>query len=191
MREEEARIIQLLQARRQEGLSEFYDRYADAMYGIVLRIVKREAVAEDVMQEAFMKIWNNSHRYDSRKGSLFTWGLNIARNTAIDKIRSKASQREKQTVTIEASQIHANGDHTYAPNIQTIGLKSLVNNLEIKYQEIIDLVYFQGFTQQEIHKKLDIPLGTVKSRLRIGLRELRKHFTDHSLLWVPWLLLLM
>lgn len=161
-------------------ISELYDRYAPALYGIILKIVRHEELAEDILQESFLKIWKNGPRYDSTKGTLFTWMLNISRNTAIDKTRSAFYKHHGGKEMID----HRISDHlnwSYTPKTEHIGLKSVVNQLDDKYREIIDLVYFQGFTQQEVHEYLNIPLGTVKSRLRIGLRELRSFFSVHRI----------
>ena len=168
-------LIYRLQAQDKTVVGELYDLYSDTLYGIVLRIVQQEALAQDVLQEAFVKIWKNGHRYDSSKGTLFTWMLNICRNTAIDKTRSANYRRQSKIHAIDQS-VYNDEKWSYEQNPDHIGLQQEVVKLEEKYREIIELIYFQGYTQQEVTEHLNLPLGTVKSRVRIGLRELRKLF---------------
>lgn len=154
-----------------------YDEYAPALYGIVLRIVHSEAVAQDVVQETFIKAWKKGGDFDSRKGTLFTWLLNIARNGAIDKTRSAAFRQQKNGTQLTPELANHHRLSTVTETDQ-IGLRGFVNQLEDKYKEVIELAYFKGFTQQEIAEQLCLPLGTVKSRARIALRELRKIFLE-------------
>ncbi len=172
---EERQLIEGLHEADRATFSSLYDQYAAALYGIILKIVKDEETAEDILQESFIKIWENGSAYNPDKGTLFTWMLNICRNAAIDKTRSAHFRRQSTKRNID-QKITDNLDWSYTPKTEHIGVKSVVTKLDEKYQEIIDLVYFQGFTQQEVHEHLNIPLGTVKSRLRIGLRELRAFF---------------
>ena len=170
-------LIRLLKAQDREAISLLYDRYCAALFGVVLRIVGSEALAEDVIQETFIKVWRNGRNYDRRKGKLFTWLLNIARNTAIDTIRTSHYRRRDTTQPIDQS---LQNDYQLATsmNIFQIGLHKEVNNLDEKYRVIIDLVYFNGYTQREVEEELGIPLGTVKTRLKIALRELRKIYLN-------------
>ncbi|MCB0635044.1 MAG: sigma-70 family RNA polymerase sigma factor [Lewinella sp.] len=182
----EQEIKFLLRQRDRRAIACLYDRYSDALYGVVLRMVRDEAVAADIMQECFIKVWRYADRYDESQGSLFTWLLQIFRRTTIDHMRSKEWKQRARTDTIEVSLSHPGTDGVRPDHI---GLQELVGTLEDKYREVIDLVYFHGLTQQEVHQQLSIPLGTVKSRLRIGLRQLRQFFQEYSLLWWPLVLL--
>lgn len=136
-------------------------------------------LAQDILQEAFVKIWKHADHYDPSKGSLFTWMLNITRNLAIDKIRS-AGYRNQEKIQALDENVYNNSKLIETLNPNTIGLHKLVDQLEDKYRMVIDLIYFGGFTQQEVQEKLGIPLGTVKSRIRIALRELRKVFEEQK-----------
>ncbi len=172
----EQNIIDLLKGKDKQAIALLYDQFGPALYGVVLRIVGSEPVAEDVIQETFIKVWKNSAKYNSEKGTIFTWLLNIARNTAIDKIRSSHFKYRKQFQSIEHSLLE-NGAHSLAINTDQIGLRKVVEDLDEKYRVVIDLVYFKGYTQKEVEEELQIPLGTVKTRVKIGLRELRKVFS--------------
>ncbi len=175
----EQEIIQLLTQRNKEAMAILYDQYAPALYGVAMKIVQSEAIAEDVLQDVFVKVWQNSHQYDSKKGSLFTWLLNITRNKSIDVTRSTYFRRQAKILDLN-SFVSSHNSANYELNVNQIGLKGIVNNLEEKYKIIIDLVYFKGYTQQEIVDFLDIPIGTVKSRIRIALRQMRKIFEDKA-----------
>jgi len=170
----ESQIVEMLHQNDKQAIAVIYDHYAPALYGVVVRIVQSEEIAQDVMQDAFVKIWKKGTTYDSTKGTLFTWLLNITRNTAIDKIRSAGFRKSGENQNID-NHVH-NKVSSRGTNPDEIGVKELLNNLDDKYRDIIDMIYFRGFTQKEVSEELDIPLGTVKTRLRIGLRELRGIF---------------
>lgn len=175
MKVTEKNIVEMLHQNDKQVMAIIYDQYAPALYGVVLRIVQSEAIAEDVIQDAFVKIWKNGKTYNSSKGTLFTWMLNITRNTAIDKIRSKGFRKSEKIQTLD-HHVYNQASKDLGINPDEIGVKELLNNLEDKYKEIIHLIYFNGFTQKEVSEHLNIPLGTVKTRLRIALRELRNLF---------------
>jgi RNA polymerase sigma-70 factor (ECF subfamily) len=170
-------LVNRLQSKDKSVISVLYDMYSDTLYGIIFRIVEQEELAEDVLQESFIKIWKNGGKYDATKGTLFTWMLNICRNTAIDKTRT-AHFRKKQMVHTIDDKVKNQNSLSVQQNTDLIGLDEAVDKLDEKYKTIIDLIYFKGFTQKEVTEQLDIPLGTVKSRVRIALRELRKRFTS-------------
>ena len=141
------------------------------MYGVIHKIIKDDALAEDALQECFIKIWRYSKKYDSSKAKLFTWLYRIARNTAIDKLRSNS---KKFDIEIQINNSNVYKLPAYGLNQDTIDLKKHVATLDQKYQIVLNALYFEGMTQQEASDELDIPLGTIKSRLKIGLRELKK-----------------
>ena len=172
----DTQLVSLLQNKDRKGVSLLYDRYSAALYGVILRIVKAEDMAENVLQDTFVKIWKNIGSYDPSKGRLFTWMLNIARYAAIDFVRSKNYKQDLKTKTIDVS-VHTK--HMQASTvIEGIGVREKVKKLELKYREVIDLIYFGGYTQAEVAEHLNLPLGTVKSRARIAIRELRKLFKE-------------
>jgi RNA polymerase sigma-70 factor (ECF subfamily) len=128
--------------------------------------------ASDVLQEVFIKIWRQIESYDNTKGRLFTWMLNVARNASIDAVRSKGYQKSQKNRELTENVYDAGGSTNI--NTDRIGLKKLVHNLKEDYRILIDLSYFQGFTQDEISKMLNIPLGTVKTRMRSALIQLKQ-----------------
>ena len=165
-------IISLLRANDRKGMSLLYDNYSPALFGVILRIVKSNELAEEVLQEVFVKIWKNFESFNEDKGRFFTWIINIARNTAIDQTRLKSFGRSIQdlekTVHIE--------EESAAIIPETMDLRNLTSKLGKEYQEVIDIVYFQGYTHSEAAEALDIQLGTLKTRVRSAVKKLREMF---------------
>ncbi|MEO9547443.1 MAG: RNA polymerase sigma factor [Crocinitomicaceae bacterium] len=166
-----------------EACSALYDQYAGSLYGVILKIVRSEDDAQDVLQDAFVKIWKNIKKFDRSKGTLFTWMLNIARNTAIDKYR-KLKKEGKVEIQIVESGVGMSAEHSNEQSTDKIGLKEEVKKLNPEHQLMIDYIYFQGYTQQEVADELEMPLGTVKTRVRSAVIELRKTFLNFILFWI-------
>lgn len=171
--QQENLLVQDLIQKKKEAFDYLYDNYSDALFGVINRIVLSDEIAHDVLQECFVKIWNGIGAYQPEKGSLFTWMLNLCRNRAIDEIRSKAYKNETQNQNIEDYVIKLDGENFVESAIDHIGLKTVVEKLKPAYKELIDKVYFEGYTQEETAKELGIPLGTVKTRLRSAIQQLR------------------
>jgi len=153
-------------------MAEIYDAYGAALYGVILRIVRNEVVAEDILQETFLRVWTKRAAFDGSKGTFFTWMLNVARNLAIDHLRS-AESRLTDVGTADAAMDDDGADVGAVPFNDTIDLRQILEKLPAEQRQIIDLVYYMGYTQQEIAKDLNIPLGTVKSRIRLAMNALR------------------
>lgn len=161
-----------MQAHDEAAFSYLYDHYSKALYTVIYQILPQPELAEDVLQDVFVKIWQYVDSYDAAKGRLYTWMLNIARNTAIDRTRSRDFKREAQTTALtENVYNHEGGLHS---SISDIGLKKTLEGLPEESRRLLQLSYFQGYTQEEIAKMLGIPLGTVKTRIRSTLLQLRK-----------------
>jgi RNA polymerase sigma-70 factor, ECF subfamily len=165
-------LLKMLYDRSEKGFSILYDNYSSSLYGVIFKILKKEELAEDVMQEAFVKIWNNINRYDKSKGTLFTFILNIARNLAIDKLRSAEFSNNNKTDSLTDYVGLANHYSSTTPE-DHIGLKEMVAKLKPEHKQMIDLAYFGGYTQSEIAEEYNIPIGTVKTRMRHALQVLR------------------
>ena len=167
----ENELVQLLKQRTQAAFSYLYDNYSGAMYSIIYSILQDKELASDVLQEVFIKIWKQIEQYDPEKGRLFTWMANISRNASIDTLRSKGYNTQKQNREFTENVYEAVGN--VIPETDKIGLRKIVNNLKNEYKVLIELAYFQGYTRDEISKILNIPLGTVKTRLRSALIQLK------------------
>jgi RNA polymerase sigma factor (sigma-70 family) len=172
----EPELILMLQQHSEEAFHYLYDNYSGALYGVINQIVPDKETANDVLQEVFINIWKKIDSYDSSKGRLFTWMLNIARNAAIDKIRSKYYQDnlKNQPIPDNVHNVQNNlSSYIVKPVIDDIGLRRILTRLKDEYRTLIELSYFQGFTHEEIAKAMNIPLGTVKTRIRTALIQLR------------------
>nr|MBS0038355.1 RNA polymerase sigma factor [Saprospiraceae bacterium] len=174
---DEEALVNSLVLREEKAFDELYDRFAPALYGSVLKITGDKNLASDILQESFVKIWQKIDTYDTSKGKLYTWMFQIVRNTALDKVRLKYNKVEIQTDDLAVFTEAAIEKSSHTLNEDQVGLQEVVNNLNKDQRIIIDLAYFGGFTQDEISKKLGIPLGTVKTRARSGLKALRKIFS--------------
>ena len=167
--------ISRLNQQDQAVIGELYDAYGGALYGVVLRVVQSPELAQQVLQDTFLKVWRNAATYDPAKGRLFTWLVNIARNTAIDATRSAQFRQQQKTDATDAL-VHSPGGHSLNPD--HIGVREIVGRLDEKYRLLIDLLYFQGYTQEEAAEETGIPLGTIKTRLRYAIGELRRLFGE-------------
>lgn len=174
---DETELIAGLWNKENKAFAVLYDNYSPALMGIIMKIVRDEPEAENLLQDCFVKIWRNIHQYDATKGRLFTWILNIARNTAINYLRSSHYSASQEIQNIE-SPVSIETAHTEPDAVNYIGVAESIEKLEPKLKQIIDLIYFLGYTQQEVSEKLDLPLGTVKTRTRMALLQLRKYFSN-------------
>jgi len=164
-------IVYLLERGDKKAITLLYENYADSLYGVIQKVISDEDIAQDVLQETFVKIWRYAKKYDSNKAKLFTWLYRIAYNTAIDKVRSLKNKTTKE-VQIETSTVYK--ITTNQLNDDVLDIQKHLKTLDEKYQIVINALFFEGMTQQEASDELNIPLGTIKSRLKIGLRELKK-----------------
>lgn len=166
-------MVEGLKARQSDAVTYLYDHYANALFGVIDRIIQSEEISNDVLQDAFVKIWKNIDSYSKEKGSLYTWMLNICRNTAIDETRSKQFKKQLQNRNLEDSVNKVDRSEQVQQKTDHIGLKEVVAKLKPEQKVLIDKVYFEGYTQEEVSKELDIPLGTVKTRIRAAMTLLR------------------
>lgn len=164
------RFLLLREGSHDKALKLLMDHYGDTMYGIVSHMIKDESAVEDVLQEGFVKVWKNIPHYDPSKSALFTWMNIIIRNTSIDFLRRNSNSKIQNVDFAVFSTV----DQIQKENTSDVGLVNQVDKLESKFKQMIDLVYFKGYTQQEIADELNIPLGTVKTRVNLALKSLRK-----------------
>lgn len=172
---EDNKIIIRLQQADPKAIGDLYEAYGAALFSIALRIVGSQQLAEQVLQDTFVKVWRCCSSYDPSKGRIFTWLLNIARNTAIDATRTAHYRQYAQMEDISAV-----GYNFYIDPvpIDTLDIHQMAARLDDKYHRLIDLVYFQGYGQQEAADMVGIPLGTLKTRLRQAISLLRRNFNE-------------
>lgn len=183
----EEELITLLKDKDEKAFNYLYDNYSGALYGLILKIVLESNYAEEVIQDVFMKIWKNIDQYDTSKGRLYTWMINISRNTAIDYVKSKGYQNQLKNQSItnfvnreETISLSDRLSNVSENNTDLIGMSSVINGLKPEWKELIDLAYYQGYTQIEIAEKLAIPIGTVKTRTRSAMLELKELLKDYQ-----------
>jgi RNA polymerase sigma-70 factor (ECF subfamily) len=171
-------VLQRIATGEDTALAELYDRYAQVLYTLGMRILRSVQESEDIVQEVFIQVWKKADSYDSQKGTVYTWLVTMMRNRAIDRLRSKGFKHAMQHVDPagivlfadpSSSNPHSHAVRTESQNVVLGTLKQL----SVEQQQVLALAYYEGFSQSEIAKRLNIPLGTVKSRMRHGLQSMR------------------
>lgn len=166
-------LASLIQKKDPKSFDYLYDMYAENLFGVIHNILKNKEESEDVLQETFIKIWNNLDSYDESKGRFFTWILNISRNMAIDRYRSKGFNNHKKNLSTDNFVDIVKGSYNLNAKTDVIGISKFIEKLKPVCIKIIDLLFFKGFTQKEASEELNIPIGTLKTRNRACINELR------------------
>jgi len=166
-------LVAGLKAKDRTVLEYLYTHYSGALYGVIKRILIEEEIAEEVLQDVFLKIWDNIASYDPGKGRLFTWMLRLARNLAIDKTRSKEMSRARKTGDIHNIVHIIERQEFVEQETDSIGVHHILNGLPEEQKLVVDYLYFKGYSQKELAEEFNIPLGTVKTRLRLAMKQLR------------------
>ncbi|MBB6272053.1 RNA polymerase sigma-70 factor (ECF subfamily) [Pedobacter cryoconitis] len=172
----ELEIVGELKKQTELSFNKLYLGYASLLLGVILKLVPSREVAEDILQETFIKIWKSIDQYDADKGRLFTWMSCLARNTAKDYLKGKNFAKSIKNDDIDSVYTQVNNSHYCRYNTDIIGIRELIAVLSDSQKQILNLIYFQGYTQVEVSDELHIPLGTVKSKIRIAVKVLRCYF---------------
>jgi RNA polymerase sigma-70 factor (ECF subfamily) len=168
-------LLVLIYKKDEKAFTHLYDMYSKSLFAVISVLVKNREEAEDVLQDVFVKIWQNIDSYQETKGRFYTWILNIARNASIDKVRSKNFNNSQKNLSSE-NFVHLLEDSNKLVNkMDAIGIQDFVKRLKPKCIQIIDLLFFKGYTQQEASDELEIPLGTVKTHNRNCINDLRNY----------------
>lgn len=173
---DEETFVKKLYGRHPEAIGALYDQYSAVLYGIIYRIVNNPEVAEEVLMDTFSKIWNNFQQYDASKGRLLTWMINLARNSSLEKVRPINNSDINKNNSDWNSVFKIQSDKATSYDPETIGIDYITEKLEPEYKMIIDLLFFHGLSQSEVAEKLNIPLGTVKSRSRAAIQKIQLLF---------------
>lgn len=175
------RITKLLKARDRSGITLLYEHYAPALFKVLLERLGSKEIAQEALQDVFMKIWSNIEQYDAKKGRFFTWMVRITKNLAIDILRSKKFKQNRKTDSLPDYVYNDSGlsEENY---IQDSGLQKVLKNLSEEEQKIIHLLYFNGYTHREASDALSIPLGTIKTRTRKAIKTLRSILGEEGLM---------
>ena len=173
--EGDAEIVVRLQRREPQALAELYDRYGRIVYALILRVVRDAGIAEDLVQETFLRVWNRVHAFDAQKGAIGPWLLAVARNRAIDYLRS-AGGRERNAVEFEETDhpsLYTDMEPGILASDKARQVKAALQRLSVQQRQVIELAYFEGLSQTEMAQRMGQPLGTVKTWVRTALKTLR------------------
>src|SRR5439155_1281786 len=171
-------LMKAIQAEDPDALSLLYDRYNGILKALILRVIHNEAEADDLLQEIFMEIWNQARNFSAQKGKPLGWMVTLARRRAIDGLRKKqAYARAEQRLQSETEQqpdgwVHNATEEEIALSDTRFLIRKVINGLPPAQQQAIDLAFFRGMSQREIAAKTNTPLGTVKTRLELGLKKI-------------------
>ena len=166
-------LLALINKKDERAFTHLYDMYSKSLFSVINVLIKNREEAEDVLQEVFVKIWKNIDSYNEGKGRFYTWILNIARNTSIDKLRSKNFNNSQKNLSSDNFVHLLDESNKSAFKIDAIGIQEFIQKLKPKCIALIDLLFFKGYTQQEASEALEIPLGTVKTQNRNCINDLR------------------
>jgi RNA polymerase sigma-70 factor (ECF subfamily) len=171
----DADLVARLQRRDPQALAELYDRYGRIAYSLILRVVRDAGIAEDLLQETFLRVWNRAHAFVAEKGAIGPWLLAVARNRAIDYLRS-AGGRERNALELEENEhpaLFADLESEILLSDKARRVKAAMQKLPANHRQVIELAYFEGLSQTEMAERMGQPLGTVKTWVRAALKHLR------------------
>ncbi len=166
-------LILRLQQKDEKAFERLYTLYSESIFGVINSVLHDTEASEEVLQDVFIKVWDNCESYSKKKGRFFTWLLNIARNAAIDKTRSKSFKNQKKNLTQEYFVDILENKNSFSTKVDAIGIKKYIKKIGEDCKKVIDLLFFKGYTQKEASEELEIPLGTIKTRNRLCINKLR------------------
>ena len=178
--QEHFQLIEQLQRKDSRAFSKLYDAYSGALYGVIIRICKNENLAQEVLQETFMKMWDKAPQYNPEKGRFYTWAYRIARNSALNSLRNPSPLIQMEDVSV-----YSNKEDTIEEVWDFSQLNGSLKKLDEHHRKALELVYFQGLTHREAHSEMNVPLGTFKSYVQQALKKLRENYPSQMLLF--WL----
>ena len=179
--QDDSELARRLKSRDPRAMADLYDRYGRLTFALILRIVRNEAVAEDLVQEVFLRVWNRVHAFDHEKGALGPWVLAVARNRAIDYLRSmdaRMAQRSLEIEKLEQPDLFTNLEHSILNLDRVRALKGAFAKLSPNQRLVLELAYYEGLSQSEMSERLKQPLGTVKTWVRTALKLLRDELSE-------------
>ena len=172
-------LIHRMQEKDQDAFSKIYDLYSAAIYGVILKICRSEVLAQEVLQDTFLTVWNKSSLYNEEKASFYTWLYRIARNKALNAIRDY----EKSFIQNENLGVYK-ADEEVQEEKNFIEIKGSLHHLKPHHRKAIELVFFRGYTHREAYKEMDVPLGTFKSYIRQALKQLKENYMKVTLIFL-------
>lgn len=175
---DELRLVERLRARDQGALDTLYERYSKVVYAIALRIIGQPADAEDVVVDSFWQVWQQAESYDSTRGQLRTWIVTIARSRALDRLRAmrRSPLAGAEEVNVAGREMAADDDPEQSAWLsqQSAIVRGALAALPREQRQALELAYYHGLSQSEVAERLGEPLGTIKTRMRLGMMKLRE-----------------
>ena len=172
----EQELVLSLKQKDENAFSYLYDNYSDALNGVIYAMVGDATLSEDILQEAFLKIWKNIDAYDDTKGKLYTWMRRLTHNLTLDNLKSNQHKYQSKVVKDEMAVVNIQVSNSVVNHLDVLDFKKKLDTLDPKQRQIIDMSYYQGYTQEEIAAELNMPVGSVKTKIRSAIIELRKIF---------------
>jgi RNA polymerase sigma-70 factor (ECF subfamily) len=174
-------LAERLKRREPQAMADLYDRYGRLAFTLIYRIVKNVAVAEDLVQETFLRVWNRAHAFDHERGALGPWVLTVARNRAIDYLRSVDGRMAQNAFEVESTEhpsLFTEMESDIVNSDRARRLKTAFGKLNPNQRLVIELAYYEGLSQSEMADRMKQPLGTVKTWVRSALRALREELGE-------------
>jgi len=168
-------LLSIISNKDERAFTYIYDMYSRSLYAVISNLITDREEAESVLQETFVKIWKEIDSYDESKGRFYTWMLTIARSTATAKLQSNGFNGHKKNLSSGNFTHLLDRDNRNASMIDVIGVRDFVKKLKPKCVQLIELLFFRGYTQQETSDELDIPIGTVNTQNRNCINDLRNY----------------
>ncbi len=170
-------MLRAVQRGDQDAVAALYDRYGGAAYGLAFRITNDRALAEDVVQDAFVTMWRQAPRFDPERGQVRSWLLTIVHHRAVDTVRRRTSRNERALPEGAEEFIATRGgpEELTGWALEAEAVREAIRHVPEEQRRTIEMAYFDGLTHVEIAERMGVPLGTVKSRLRIGLEKMRAY----------------
>jgi len=174
--ESDPELAERLKRREPQAMADLYDRYGRQAYALIFRIVRDQEMAEDLVQETFIRVWSRVQAFDSARGALGAWLMAVARNRAIDYIRSvdgRMARSSYELVEMENPALFSSLENQTVLADQVKRIREAIGKLDTSHRTVIEMAYFEGLSQSEIAEKLGQPLGTIKTWVRTALKNLR------------------
>ncbi|MBC3844882.1 sigma-70 family RNA polymerase sigma factor [Winogradskyella echinorum] len=165
-------LIQQLKSKDERALSILYDKYSGAIYGVIIKMIRDEGKAQNILQDTFMTVWDKAENYDANKGRFYTWVYRIAKNKTLNVLR-----KSDPFIQTDDFSVYTNKKEDISIDSEYLELNGAVKQLEDHHKEAIELVYFKGLTHREAHIEMDVPLGTFKSYVRQALKQVREIYS--------------
>ena len=174
------KLMQKIAEKKKVAFSVLYDRHSAILFGLALKILHDRFLAEDVLQELFLTIWEKAEKFNTERGNVIAWMTILCRNRCIDKLRQLETNKQRSTELDEESVIQVKAHHASDDQFDSAHQAMLhktvseaMATLPVEQKQLIEMAFFEGFTQSEIARELNVPLGTVKTRIRLGMQKLR------------------